>query len=158
VIEARRFQTILVPTDFSATADRALEVVRTLVRSAGPAEVILAHANFMPRELEALALRGPQRVFDELENAAIELLGKRLAELEAAGVPARQIHENGPPDEVILSLARREHADLIVIGTHGRTALPHVLLGSIAERVLRQAPCPVMTVPPAKVVSSGKSS
>lgn len=128
MIEARRFRTILVPTDFSATADRALEAVRTLVRSAGPTEVILAHANFMPRELEA------------------------------AGVSARQVHENGRPDEVILSLARREHAELTVIGTHGRSGLSHVLLGSVAERVLRQAPCRVMTVPPAEIVSSEESS
>ncbi len=158
MIEAHRFRTLLVPTDVSATADRALEVVRILVRSAGPAEVILAHANFMPRELEALALRGPQRVFDELDRYALEQLDKRLAELEAAGVSARQVHENGRPDEVIVSLARREHADLIVIGTHGRSGLSHVLLGSVAERVLRQAPCPVMTVPPAEKVSGEESS
>ena len=62
---------------------------------------------------------------------------------------------DGRPSEVILDLAQREGADLIVMGTHGRTGLSHVLLGSVAERVVRQAECPVMTVPPGKGASGG---
>ncbi len=155
--DARRFETILVATDFSPTADRALEAARELVLAAGSGEIVLAHAKFVPREVEALAVYGAEKVFAQIEKAAVEQLDKRLAELVQAGVPARQVHVDGRPSEVILDLARREGADLIVMGTHGRTGLSHVLLGSVAERVVRQAECPVMTVPPGKG-ASGEAS
>ncbi len=148
MIEPLRIRTILVPTDFSPTADRALGAARALALATGPTEIVLAHANFMPREIEALAVYGAERIFEDIEKTAREQLDKRLAELSAAGISARQSHVDGRPDEVILELAQRERAELIVMGTHGRTGLRHVLLGSVAERVLRHAECAVLTMPP----------
>ena len=147
--EPFRFKTILVPTDFSETADRALGVATELARASGTAELLLVHANFMPREIEAIAIYGPEQVFEKLEAAARAQLDERLAGLATKGVAGRQIHADGRPDELILKLAQEESADLIVMGTHGRSGLSRLLLGSVAERVLRQASCPVMTVPPA---------
>ena len=152
--EPLRFHRILVATDFSETADRALAVATELARASGSAELLLVHANFMPREIEALAVYGPEKVFAKLEVAARAQLDERLARLAAAGIAGRQIHEDGRPDELIPKLARQEGADLIVMGTHGRSGLSRVLLGSVAERVLRQASCPVMTVPPAEETSA----
>lgn len=146
--EALRLRKILCPTDFSPTADRALETAMEFARSAGPAEITLAHANFVPLEIEALGVYGPAKVLEDLAKAAREQLDQRLERLRSAGVSAHHVHADGRPDEVILELARREGTDLIVMGTHGRTGLSHVLLGSVAERVLRRAECPVMTVPP----------
>ena len=154
MIESLRFPKILVPTDFSPTADLALEVAKVLALSAGPAEVVLVHAKFVPLEIEALAMHGSERVFEALEKTALDELDKRLAELKTAGVSARQVHADGRPDELIIDLAQREDADVIVMGTHGRTGLSYVLLGSVAERVLRQSECPVLTVPPDQAVSS----
>ncbi len=151
--EPLRFHRILVATDFSETADRALAVATELARAAGSAELLLVHANFMPREIEALAVYGPEKVFEKLEVAARAQLDKRLAGLAAAGIAGRQLHADGRPDELILKLAGQESADLIVMGTHGRSGLSRLLMGSVAERVLRQASCPVMTVPPEEEVA-----
>ena len=144
--DALRCRTIVVPTDFSETSHAALDLAGTLAERAGPAEVVLAHARFVPRELEAIALRGPSAVFAELERAAKGELDALVAELGDAGVRARAISREGRPDEVIVSIARDESADLIVMGTHGRRGVSHLFLGSVAERVLRLAPCPVATV------------
>ena len=146
--EALRYRTLVVPTDFSPTAHRALELARTLALGAGPAEVVLAHARFVPREIEAVLLRGPQKILDELEQAARTELDALVAELGGAGVKARFVTREGRPERVILEVARQENADLIVMGTHGRRGVTHMLLGSVAERLLREAPCPVATVGP----------
>ncbi len=148
MIEPRRFRTILVPTDFSPTAERALALAEGLARAAGPAQLVLANAYAVPLELEALALYGAKRVFDELAGESEKQCRKVVARLKNAGLSAKSVGSHGRPEDVIVELARKNSVDVIVMGTHGRTGLPHVLLGSVAERVIRNAPCPVITVGP----------
>ncbi len=143
-----RFATILVPTDFSPTAERALELASVLARAAGPAHLILVHAHFVPLEIEALAVRVVAKVYAEIEAQASAQLQKACAKLDSEGVKAEYVALEGATESVIVKLAGDRHADLIVTGTHGRKGLGHLFLGSVAERVLRTAPCPVITVPP----------
>lgn len=144
---AEGFRTILVPTDFSATARRALEIACLLAR-ASAGRIVLVHAHFVPLEIEALAVRGVARVFNEIEEQAKETLRGQVAELERDGLEAKFVALEGPAESVIDKVAADEGADLIVIGTHARKGLGHFFLGSVAERVLRTASCPVIAVPP----------
>ena len=144
--EATRFRTIIVPLDFSPESRRALDVARELARSAGPAHLILTHAYFIPVELEALAAQQNLALLDLLSSEASKELERILEDLQNAGISSEFLVSRGYPEQVILELARDKNADLIVMGTRGRTGLAHVVLGSIAERVMRGAPCPVITV------------
>jgi len=144
--EALRFETIVVPTDFSPAAEKALELAAQLARQAGPAKLLLVNAYAVPLELEALAIYGAKQVYEELASESDKQLKEILERLRKEGVSAESMGNHGRPEDVIVELARERKADLIVMGTHGRTGLPHVLLGSVAERVIRNAPCPVITV------------
>ena len=73
-------------------------------------------------------------------------LEHRQRTVEALGLSARRKVVVGVPAEAIVAEAQVEQADLIIVGTHGRTGLPQVLLGSVAEAVIRKAPCPVLAV------------
>lgn len=146
MIEPLRFKTIVVPTDFSASADQALAFARELSQAAGPAQLILVHAYFVPVEMEALALQLHEPILEQISAQASEDLERVLVQLQDAGVSAEFYVERGSPERVIRELAAEKGASLIVMGTHGRTGLRHVVLGSVAERVVRTALCPVITV------------
>ena len=143
--EPVRLQTIVVPTDFSASAGRALGLARDLARDAGPAHLILTHAVFVPVEIEALGV-DLQTGLSGIEERVADDLERILVELQDAGISAEYLSARGSPERIILEVASSKNADLIVMGTHGRTGLAHVVLGSVAERVVREAPCPVLTV------------
>jgi nucleotide-binding universal stress UspA family protein len=137
---------ILHPTDFSAGADaafaRALETAR---REHG--ELILVHVleGITPRGRGPYTARDLQ-VRSAVETAVRQGLERRLARAKRAGVPASDVLAEGWAPEQIARLAKKRHADLIVMGTHGRTGWAKVMLGSVAERVILLAPCPVLTV------------
>jgi nucleotide-binding universal stress UspA family protein len=146
-IEPAAYGTILVPIDFSKTSERAFDVARSLATSAGPARLVLVHACFVPVEVEALiGSAAAQRV--EVEREARESLDQLRERTERGGIACEVAIVWGRPEHVILTAAADREADLIVIGTHGRTGLAHVVLGSVAERVVREAECPVLTVKP----------
>jgi nucleotide-binding universal stress UspA family protein len=138
-------RTIVVPTDFSKSAERALGLARDLAQDAGPAHLILTHAVFVPIEIEALGV-DLQAGLSGIEERVVEDLERILVELQDAGISAEYLSVRGSPERIILEVASSKNADLIVMGTHGRTGLAHVVLGSVAERVVREAPCPVLTV------------
>ncbi len=146
MIAPATLRTLVVPMDFSAHARRALDLARGLAERAGPSHLILATAYFIPIELEALGVPDEPRVLRELETRAARDLEQLLTGLQDAGVSSEFVTQRGAPASVILELARAKHADLIVMGTHGRTGIEHALLGSVAERVVREAPCPVLCV------------
>jgi nucleotide-binding universal stress UspA family protein len=127
---------ILVPVDFSPSTWPALEAATTLARMA-QAEVQLLHV------WEAPALAGPAEVYvDEDAESALESL---LAEARQRGLIAHGARAiSGIPHNAIVHEAEHGHYDLIVMGRHGRTALARALLGSVAERVVRHAPCAVL--------------
>jgi len=81
-------------------------------------------------------------VWEEQRRWVAQELERRVAEAEARGVQARAVLKLGAAAHGLLEAARQTHADLVVVGTHGRTGLEHVFLGSVAEQVVRTAPCP----------------
>ena len=139
-------QNIVVPMDFSNESHRALAWAATLAEKAGPAHVILVHAYYLPPEIEAFAGDRVPSYLEALSEQATADLEKTLVGLQDQGISAEYVAERGSPDQVITRLAADKKADLIVMGTHGRTGLSRVALGSIAERVVQTAPCPVLTV------------
>lgn len=146
-IEQVRVGRILVPTDFSAGAESALAWAMGLGQAFG-AEVVLLHV----LDLSIAALAGfPANV--AMVPAAGELLERIHAETEqemrrlAARFPgARTVIREGMPRGAIIDVAKEVGADMIVMGTHGRTGLGHVLFGSVAEHVVRHSRIPVLTV------------
>jgi nucleotide-binding universal stress UspA family protein len=141
-----QFHKILVPTDFSNDANRALRYAIDLARASG-GEIVLAHV------LEPIAFPStigvdpisPQLLETVRENSARALEALRSREIPEE-VRSRAILLDGHPYTRILAAAREQLADLIVIATRGNTGLKHILLGSTAEHVVREAPCPVLVV------------
>lgn len=141
---------ILVPTDFSDCSAPAVRYAAELAEKFG-AELVLLHV--VPDAVLAL----PDAVMPTpLPTADLDVLtdsGKEgLANLVAAEKlesrkPRTEVRVGSPATEVIAA-AKDLHADLVCIGTHGRGGLSRVLLGSVAEEVVRHAPCPVLTVRP----------
>ena len=139
---------IMFATDFSpgaAAAEReALRLAHALA-----AEVVLAHvAGETPRLGSVLYTPEVRAVFDSARQWAADALAKRVSELAAEGLTARSVVRVGQPADEIVRVADDEHVDLIVMGTQGRTGLERLMLGSVAERVIRRARCPVLTVRP----------
>jgi nucleotide-binding universal stress UspA family protein len=132
--------TILFPTDFSETAQQAFPLACALARDCGAGVVVL---HVMPRPLgeeQLQARHHPEEYFGPPWRV--------LHHMQAPDQNVRVEHrlEEGNAATMILEVADEVQAGLIVMGTHGRTGLGRVLLGSVAERVLREAPCPVLTV------------
>jgi len=140
------FRRILVPFDFSAQSRRALEVAFELVPASG--EIIVLKA--IPPVTSLAGIRppgGPVWFPPKDLLAATQQKMEAIAEAAASGHPGSKVRCRvavGEPLPEILAAARR--ANLIVMATTGRSALSHVMLGSIAERVVRQAPVPVLTI------------
>jgi nucleotide-binding universal stress UspA family protein len=132
-------QRILCPIDFSETSSAAVALADRLAAALG-AEVVLAHAFDVP---ETYSSKGQYRPADPAVAARLEDV-----KLAAPAARVKRILHAGLPGEVICWLAQDQQCDLIVMGTHGRTGLAHLFLGSVAEFVLRHARCPVLTVRP----------
>jgi nucleotide-binding universal stress UspA family protein len=139
------FRHILVPTDFSECADHALETAVALATLLGT-KLTLVHVFEPPVSSYAAYAPGLYFPTEELEVAAKTALDKAAARLRERMPNADAILEAGAPVRQILSTAKDTGADLIVMGTHGRRGISHVLLGSIAERTVRFSPVPVLTV------------
>ncbi len=140
-------KSILHPTDFSECSEVAREHAIAFARSLG-AEVILLHVLVeVPLYSEGwINTRDVRRVYDAERKWAEETLEARAAEMREAGVATTWKTDVGTPFEEIVLTAEEAGADLIVMGTHGWSGLDRLLLGSVADRVIRTAPCPVVTV------------
>jgi nucleotide-binding universal stress UspA family protein len=88
----------------------------------------------------------PYTYIQELEAEITSTLDTTLTKVTAAGLKGDTLLVHGVPFHEIVDAAQRRHADLIIMGTHGRTGLTHIFLGSVAEKVVRLAPCPVLVV------------
>ena len=132
---------ILVATDFGPAADAALNHGRELSRAFGASlHVIHVVENFFLRT----TVTDPQH----MEAAALRRLLGCLTDYDRRVLRARSVVETSDhPAESIVAYARGSAIDLIVMGTHGCTAIERLIVGSVAERVIRTAPCPVLTVP-----------
>jgi nucleotide-binding universal stress UspA family protein len=139
---------ILHPTDFSESADRAQHRAVGLARGLG-AELVLLHvtADLPPLYHQGFwGLTDAAAVVEEQRKWASDTLQSRIATIVSEGVPARAKVVAGIPVDEIVRAATEDGVDFIVMGTHGRGGLDRMLLGSVADRVIRLAPCPVMTV------------
>ena len=144
----RPIRTILVPTDFSR---HALQAARKAQRVLKPietgAKIILVHAYHMPLEYTAYgAIPTGLNFHQDVAALADEKLSLIADELRRDGLDVETVATQGYPPEEIVAVAKERNVDLIALGTHGRTGLSHLLLGSNAERVVQHAPCPVLTV------------
>ena len=161
------FTSILVPVDFSEHSARALHYTTGIAARFG-SSIIVVHV--IPRETTTHAVQRrlgysaipfigpliakstPDVPSDVAEEVVTDLREQAYTALQAfvpaqlAQYPVELRVVVGHPFERILEVAVREHVALIVLGTHGRTGLAHAIMGSVAERVVRLAPCPVLTV------------
>ncbi|MBW2387270.1 MAG: universal stress protein [Deltaproteobacteria bacterium] len=137
---------ILVPVDFSATSAAAVEYAIEFAK-AFDAEIDLLHSyQINPGAITPYGPVLPDALFDSLRAAASEQLEKVHGQVRAAGVEAKTHLSNNVPSYAIVDAAQELSSDLIIMGTRGLTGIKHVFLGSVAERTLRHAPCPVLTV------------
>ena len=140
---------IVVATDFGEAADVAFAYGRELARTFGAAlDVLHVADNVLAR---GYAAEGFMASYPELqrdvEEAALKRLEALVCDEDRAVLNARTVSRvSTSPALAIVDYAREARADLIIMGTHGRGAMAHLLMGSVAERVVRTAPCPVLTV------------
>ena len=141
---------ILVPIDFSETSSRALDLALEL---GGPlrAEMVLLHVIEPLQLASAPELYAPapgpmMEVLAEQERLAHEELAKIAKRVRAKRIGVHSLVVSGTPYDRIVEAADHLRVDLVVMGTQGRTGLSHLLVGSVAEKVVRLATCPVLTV------------
>jgi len=141
---------VLVPTDFSEPSEVAVQYGKALAENFHASlhllHVLDENALIYPwtsPEGTTLAL-GAARA--ELEQQARDRLGRVLSDAEREKFSARIVSLVGSPFLEIVNYAKAQEIDLIVMGTHGRGPIAHMLMGSVAEKVVRKAPCPVLTV------------
>jgi universal stress protein A len=131
---------ILFPTDFSHTGDAALELATVLAHDAG-ATLLIVHVEEPP-----VAYGGGEMYYGIPEPAHDEIK-RMLQEVVPTRSDVQYEHRlvTGDPPSAIVRLVEEEGVDLIVLGTHGRTGLSRLLMGSVAEAIVRRASCPVLT-------------
>lgn len=148
-----RLKRILVPTDFSEISLQALEYAIELGKPF-KASIVLLHASepiyfatpgtlYAPSGNVVMLLREQRRI-------AQEHLAHLARALEKRRIPIQTMLASGSPHQVIVGAAKKVGADLIVMSTHGRGGFSHLFMGSVAEKVVRSASCPVLTVRPGK--------
>lgn len=138
------FRSILAPVDFSDCSLDALEYAVRVAKQFGASLTVLHVMEPVTYGLDftlTQPLEGRQ-----LRTSLESQLSKLIQPLTAQGLTVHSVVRGGSPADSILNWSRTDHYDLIVMGTHGRRGISHVLAGSVAQAVLRRAPCPVLTV------------
>ena len=140
---------ILVPTDFSVSSDAALEYGKLLAEEFG-ASLHLLHVIEEPSTAGAWGseayLAELPRMREAAQQAAEARLDRSFTTTERERLRVTTEIADGRPARTIVDVGRRRGTDLIVMGTHGRSGIAHLLLGSVTEKVLRTASCPVLAV------------
>lgn len=144
-----QIEKILYPTDFSEYADHARSYVTEMAKAFN-SKVIVMHTIQAPSHYEVaynyeLALN-PEEIGEKRQKAADAKIAEIAEKIRAEGVEVETLITLGSAFVDIVSTARKNEIDLIIISTHGWGFIKHVLMGSTAERVVRKAPCPVLSV------------
>jgi len=139
------YRRILVATDFSRGAELAWDAARELARAHG-AELVLLHVFMEMPSFRFADAAQVQRLYEQQRLGVEETLNQQVEAARAAGLMATPLLRTGAPAETILAAAREERADLIVIGAHGERGITPLLVGNVAERVVRLADRPVLIV------------
>jgi universal stress protein A len=146
------WKTLLVPHDFSSPANHAAALARDEAKAHG-GKILLLHVIELPAQLAQDTAIVPEQngapisVRDYAVRGAEAHLDDIAARLEKDGIKPTVFIRFGKPADEILAFAEENNVDLIVMGTHGRTGLAHLLAGSVTERVVRSSKRPVLTVP-----------
>lgn len=138
------FKHVLVPSDFGEVADRALDLAIEIAAQFG-AKITLFHTWVLPSVYAGYG-HGLYWPIDDFEGQARTTLARTLAKAKERYPNIEMSLASGLPSKAILDIAKDRDVDLIVMGTHGRQGLSHAVLGSVAEKVVRLSPVPVLTV------------
>ncbi len=141
-----QFRRVLCPVDLSESSREAIQLAKGLIEGQSLAELILLHVT-------APAVSAVGGLAMATADVQTELDRRSLQEAFPASPGSRVRHEvrRGSPADAICRFAADEHCDLVVMMTHGRTGLTRIIMGSVAEEVLRHAPCPVLLMRPGTV-------
>ncbi len=143
------YRKIVVPLDGSELAEEAFREAVPLARAFGAELVLVGVLDLTAGMYDVYAEAfDPVDLRAQLEKFLRGALDRALEKVQAEGVKARTMLRVGIPHEEIAAVAEEEGADLVVMTTHGRKGLSHLLLGSVTEKVIRTAPCPVLVVRP----------
>jgi nucleotide-binding universal stress UspA family protein len=145
------FKRIVVGIDFNEPSLAALEYARSLAASFGGSVSVIHVIPPVPTEVFTYS----REMVENWERTAYERLWTLFPAAERTARQGRVEVRIGPPVDEILTFADERNADLIILGTHGRGPLTHLFLGSVAERVVRRARCPVLTVGQAAAAAAG---
>lgn len=138
-----RGERILVAADGSEFSKMALDQAISLGGTCNSSIYVVGVIDLFPEQLEVAP-----SLEEKLAKEVREHLDEAKAKVDAANIPCETIvHISGQPHEAIIQEAKDKDVDLIVMGTHGRTGLKRVLMGSVAQKVIGHAPCPVLVVP-----------
>jgi universal stress protein A len=150
-MEIRR---ILAPTDFSELSKQGLKSALELAEAFVAKLLLLYVVEPPPYPVEGIV---PSHLgatmLDDLERQATNDLAQMLSETQASNMDVARRVVVGIPYRKIVDVAEEEKIDLIVMTTHGRTGLSHLVMGSVAEKIVRTAPCPVLTIRPTSVTA-----
>lgn len=140
----REFKTILCPLDFSDESHRAVPYAVRFARESG-GKLLLLHVIHVPSG-ELYQEEGRVLTFEEARQRALDRL-RDIRQAYAATLPdVELLTDVGDPAEQVVRVARQRDVDLIVLSTHGQSSLEHILVGSVAEGIMRHAPCPIFVV------------
>ena len=134
----------LVPTDFSPYADQALTEAIELAYALNAQLTLLHVMQIMPLTVGDVPPEYFNNYLEDIEAEAQRQMQASLNRVCQSGLQVDSVITQGIPFQSIVDTAGEMKADLIIMGTHGRTGLPHALIGSVAEKVVRLAPCPVL--------------
>lgn len=140
-----KLRSILVPTDFSEPAERALDYAKAIAENFKAALHVVHVAADVTLDDPMLTASSLAEIQDSAA-AALSKIDERITAEERGRVEVRTSILQGDPHDAILAYAAEHAIELIVLGTHGRGAVERFLLGSVAERIVRHAKCPVLTV------------
>jgi universal stress protein A len=148
----REFKTILCPSDFSERSRHALDYALRFAKNSD-GELIITHIIHVPagelmgaHELTGVGTIAGSLSFDEARRHALSQLEELHASHLERYAKCQLLVDVGDPAQQIVSIAKERNVDLIVTTTHGRTGLSHLIMGSVAEKIIRHAPCPVFVI------------
>jgi len=145
-----KLEKILMPTDFSSSSENAMRYAVSFAKEYD-AELVVLHVIHEPHRLRRVTTTLPGEEIDKIIADEIGVVKKAMEQFVkdfSEGVNVKTLIKTGIAVVEIVESAKEENVDMIVIGTHGQTGTRHALIGSVAERVVRNAHCPVFTVKP----------
>lgn len=143
----KTIRTILFPTDFSDSSTVAWKHALLHAEKHRARLVVVHVVHRMPNDYQFLIVAmTPAQIYEALKERAEQKMARLTKEAKSKGVACEALIREGQPFVQIIRCAREVKADIIVMGSHGRTGLAQVLIGSVAEKVVRKAPCSVLVV------------